>query len=109
MPFNTIPIKDFVGREAELDYYKGIHLVNNPKNDPDLIKKGQDKIANLVIVLNSIKSKIDVGSIYIRTFFDAKAGEIIEYLKDYPDKINIFKLLKSLDPPHISKYDEAMK
>jgi hypothetical protein len=90
-------------REAAYEYHYGLDYFAKNK------AIGQQKMANIAIVLNSIKSKIDARSIYVRTFFDAKAGEIVEYLKDYSDKINIFKLLKAIDPPHISKYDEGMK
>ncbi len=99
---NILSEKYRLFREAIYDYHYGI--------DYYAIKKdiGQEKIANLANVLNSIKSKIDARSLYIKTFFDAKAGEIVDYLKDYPDKNAIFKILKNIDPPHASKYDEAM-
>jgi hypothetical protein len=48
-----------------------------------------------------------LNSVYIRTFFDSKSGEIIEHLKDYPDP-ELFSKLKKIDPPHSSKYDAVM-
>lgn len=89
-------------REAIAMYNYGIDQYEN-----DSKGKGQEKIASLVKVLQSLKSKIDLRSIFIKVFFDAKYQEIIEYLKDYPDKA-IFKTLKEVDPPHAGKYDEII-
>ncbi|QQS37640.1 MAG: DUF4835 family protein [Ignavibacteriales bacterium] len=90
-------------REAFFEYhYNGIDLFTQNK------KAAQDKIVHLINVLESMRNKVDLNSVLIRTFFDAKNGEIIDYLKDYPDQ-NIFKVLKKIDPPHMSKYDEAIK
>ncbi len=90
-------------REAFFEYhYNGIDLFTQNK------KAAHDKIVNLANLLESIRNKVDLNSVLIKTFFDAKHGEIIDYLKDYPDK-NIFKVLKKIDPPHMAKYDEAMK
>jgi len=88
-------------REAISEYHYGIDLYEVDK------EKGQKKIAALVKVLQSLKSKIDLRSIFIKVFFDAKYQEIIEDLKDYPDKA-IFKTLKEVDPPHAGKYDEII-
>ena len=89
-------------REAISVYNYGIDQYEN-----DSKVKGQEKIASLVSVLQKIKSKIDLRSIFIKVFFDAKYQEIIEYLKDYPDK-SVFKALKEIDPPHAGKYDEII-
>lgn len=89
-------------RESYFDYHKGIHLFVKDK------KAAQEKIVNFLKVVESQKSKMTMSSIYLKVFFDAKSGEIIEYLKDYPDK-NIFKLLKSIDPSHTAKYDEMLR
>lgn len=90
-------------REAFFEYhYNGIDVYSQNK------KNTHDKIVNLINTLESMRNKVDLNSVLIKTFFDAKSGEIIDYLKDYPDK-NIFKVLKKIDPPHMSKYDEALK
>jgi hypothetical protein len=90
-------------REAFFEYhYNGIDLYSQNK------KAAHDKIVNLINILESMRTKSDLNSVLVKTFFDAKSGEIIDYLKDYADK-NIFKILKKIDPPHISKYDEALK
>lgn len=90
-------------REAFFEYhYNGIDLYTQNK------KATHDKIVNIANMLESMRNKVDLNSVLIKTFFDAKHGEFIDYLKDYPDK-NIFKVLKKIDPPHMSKYDEAMK
>lgn len=88
-------------REAISDYHYGVDLFEMNKIN------GQKKMASLVSALQSLKSKIDLRSIFIKVFFDAKYQEIIEYLKDYPDK-SIFKTLKEIDPPHAGKYDEII-
>ncbi len=83
-------------------HYNGIDLYTTKKTE------AQKNIAALVTTLDQMRSKIDINSILIKTFFDAKHGEIIEYLSDYPDQ-QLFNILKKIDPPHASKYDEAMK
>ncbi len=89
-------------REAYFQYYYGIdYYVNVDK------KEGQEKIAATMKTLLSMQNKIDFASVVFRTFFDANSGEIINYLKDYPDK-NIFKILKQIDPSHSAKYDAIL-
>lgn len=89
-------------REAFFNYhYNGIDLYTTKKPE------AQNNIAALVNTLEQMKSKIDINSILIKTFFDAKHGEIIEYLSDYSDK-SLFQKLKKIDPPHAAKYDEAL-
>ncbi len=89
-------------REAISDYQYGIDIYENQK------AKGQEKIVSLIKVLDALKTKIDYRSLFVKTFFDAKSGELIDHLKDYPDK-SVFKTLKTIDPPRISKYDEMLK
>ena len=55
--------------------------------------------------MNSIKSKIDSRSVFVKTLFDAKHSEIIENLKEHPKREELFKILRSIDPPHSGKYD----
>jgi hypothetical protein len=88
-------------REGFFNYhYNGIDLYTTNKEE------AQDNIAGFVESMEKIK--IDISSTLIKTFFDAKYGEIIEYLRDYPNK-EVFKTLKRIDPPHSAKYDEVMK
>lgn len=89
-------------REAFYEYHYGVDLYQVNKEE------AQEHIANLVNVLNDMKNKTDINSVLIRTFFDAKNGEITDLLRDYKD-INIFNRLKRIDPSHISKYNEVMK
>lgn len=89
-------------REAISVYHYGLDQYEN-----DSKSKGQQKMVTLIKVLQSLKAKIDLRSIFIKVFFDAKYQEIIEDLKDYPDK-TIFKELKEIDPPHAGKYDEII-
>ncbi len=84
-------------REAFYQYYYGVDYFKQDKAE------AQKKIADLVNTLYQMKEKMDLNSVLIKTFFDAKNGEIVEYLKDYPDK-SIFEKLIKIDPAHTSKY-----
>lgn len=89
-------------REAFCDYhYFGLDLLGKNKLN------AQSKIVNLVNTLEVMKKKTDIKSVLINSFFEAKYAEIIESLKDYPDK-EVFKKLKKIDPPHAAKYDDAI-
>ena len=89
-------------REAFFEYHYGIDYFEINK------EAGQAKIVKAVNILDALRSKIDLASVIMKVFFDAKSGEFIERLKDYPDKDNIFKTLKKIDPAHSAKYDAAM-
>jgi Domain of unknown function (DUF4835) len=89
-------------RNSVFDYHYGIDIYSQNK------QLGQQKIVALIDVLWIMYEKLgSLNSVYIRTFFDAKHGEIIEHLKGYPDT-EIFAKLKKIDPPHTSKYESAM-
>ena len=90
-------------RSTIFDYHQyGIDSFSQNK------ETAQINIANLVNVLWDMYQRSgSINSVYVRTFFDAKSGEIIEHLKDYPDK-EIFSKLKKIDPPHSSKYDAVI-
>ena len=88
-------------REAFYQYYYGIDYYEVNK------LKGQEKIIQTIKMISSLKDKIDFASVLLKTFFDAHSGEIVEYLKDYPDK-NIFLTLVQIDPSHIAKYNAAI-
>lgn len=85
-------------REAFFQYHYGIDEFQVNK------RAGQDKVVHLINVLTTMKNKMDINSVLIRQFFDAKNGEIIEVLRDYPDP-KVFEDLMKIDPPHASKYD----
>jgi len=86
-------------RNSIFDYHYGIDIFKQNK------QLGQQKIASLIDVLWIMYEKLgSLNSVYVRTFFDSKSGEIIDHLKDYPDP-EIFSKLKKIDPPHSSKYD----
>ena len=88
-------------REAYFNYhYNGLDLMSEKK--PIAIKN----IIKLVDVLEVLRTKVDINSVLLKIFFDAKSGEIIENLKTYPDK-SIFKKLRKIDPSRGLKYDEA--
>jgi hypothetical protein len=87
-------------RGAIFDYHYGIDIFAQNK------QLGQQKISQLVDILWDMYQKSgSINSVYVRTFFDAKSGEIIDHLRDYPDP-EIFAKLKKIDPPHSAKYDE---
>jgi hypothetical protein len=88
-------------REAYFHYhFNGLDVMNEKK--PEAIKN----IIKLVDILEVLRSKVDINSVLLKTFFDSKSGEIIENLKTYPDK-SIFKKLRKIDPSHALKYDDA--
>ena len=90
-------------REAFYDYhYNGLDMYVKQK------QKALQQIASVVLTIDGMLSKLNVNSVLIKSFFDAKHKELIQYLKDYPDK-DIFKVLKRVDPPHSAKYDEMLK
>lgn len=89
-------------REAFYVYHYGVDEIQVRKKD------GQDKIANIVAVLEDMQKKTGINSVLIKLFFDTKNGEIIQLLRDYPD-FEIFARLKKVDPPHSAKYDEVMR
>ncbi len=89
-------------REAFYEYHYGIDIYAQNK------EVGQAKIVKFVSMMDALRNKIDLASVIIKVFFDAKNGEIIERLKNYPDKDAVFKSLKKIDPPHAAKYDAAM-
>jgi hypothetical protein len=86
-------------RSAIFDYHYGIDISGQNK------KLGQQKIVSLIDVLYSMwESQGGIKSVFVKTFFDAKFGEIIEYLRDYQD-ISVFEKLKKIDPPHAARYE----
>lgn len=99
-------------REGFADYHYAIDMYAQKNNFPakrDLyVQKAQEKLVAFIQMLESLKAKMDARSIYLKMFFDAKHGELIDRLRGYKDK-DIFKTLKYIDPPHTSKYDEAMR
>lgn len=89
-------------REGFFVYHLGLDIF--PKNK----QKGQENILAFIKRLEEVRSKIDLRSIYIKTLFDAKSQEIVEYMRDYPDK-SFVRTLKAIDPPHSAKYDELLR
>jgi len=89
-------------REDYFDYhYNGLDIYASKKLD------AQKNIIKLIKNLEALRTKVDIYGTLVKTFFDAKSGEITSFLKDYPDK-TIFKSLKKVDPPHTAKYDEVL-
>ncbi len=88
-------------REAFYVYHYGVDEYQINKKD------AQDKIVNIITVLEDMQKKTGINSVLIKHFFDTKYGEFIELLKDYPNR-NIFVRLKKIDPSHAAKYDELI-
>ncbi len=101
-----------VAREAYSDYHYAIDMYAQKNNVPakkDIyVQKAQEKLIAFIKTIESLKSNVDVRSLYLKVFFDAKHGEIIDRLFGVKDK-EIYKTLKYLDPPHTAKYDDAMR
>lgn len=90
-------------REAYFDYhYNGLDLFSERKT------VALKNIIKIIDVLDAMKNKTEINTPLVKTFFDAKSGEIIEHLKSYLDK-SVFKKLKRIDPSRALKYDEAAK
>lgn len=110
-PFNRRALVDNLlnakYQQFRIDYfdyhYNGIDLINS--KDKNI---GLNNIIKLITNLEKAKNQIDWRSVLLKVFFDAKAGEIAEHLKGYADK-SIFEILKRIDAPHTSKYDDALK
>lgn len=84
-------------------HYNGLDIYNSPEK--------QTAIGNMVKLVKDLEAKkdqIDSRSVLLKVFFDAKAAEIVDYLKGIADK-SVFTALKKIDPPHSSKYDEALQ
>lgn len=84
-------------------HYNGLDLFYS--DDKEYAMKN---IAKIVYNIAKVKDQIDPRSVLMKVFFDAKAGEFAEYLKEFPDQ-NIFNVLKKIDPPHTAKYETAIE
>ncbi len=89
-------------REAFFVYHYGVDEYQVNK------KSAQDKIVNLINVLTNMKNKMDINSVLMRLFFDAKNGELVQLLKGYPDP-SVIEKLKKIDPPHAGKYNDLLE
>jgi hypothetical protein len=71
-------------------------------------QKAQATIIQAVKTIGEVRKRGDVRSIFIRTFFDAKAKEIIDVVSDYPDP-SVYTILVDADPSHQMVYEEGRK
>jgi len=67
-----------------------------------------DKIEAFVSTLEMMKIKGNINSVLLKVFFDAKNGEIIQYVSNYSEKEKLLQKLAKIDPPHSAKYNEAL-
>ena len=72
------------------------------------LEQAQTGIENIKKMLNNIliNQPKYTRSVFLKVFFDAKNGELIEIFRKENDP-EIFELLRKIDPAHISKYNEA--
>lgn len=83
-------------------HYNGIDLYYQNKN------KTYESLVRMIKNIEKLKKKINKRSVILNVFFDAKHGELIDYLKEYKDK-SIFMTLQQIDVGHTNKYLEAME
>lgn len=83
-------------------HYNGLDLFAEDK------EAALENIVKLVKNLEGIYNKISRMNVLMRVFFDAKNKEIYSYIQEHPDKMNLIKILKKIDPPHISLYDQEL-
>lgn len=89
-------------RSAIFDYHYGVDIYQQNKT------LGHQKVLSFIDVLYDMyQTEGGINSVFIRTFFDAKNGEIIDLLKGLTDSA-VYEKLKKIDPPHIARYERAM-
>jgi len=89
-------------RSTVFDYHYGLDIYQQDK------VLGQQKMVSLIDNLyNMWEVQGGLKSVLLKTFSDAKHGEIIDLLKDYSD-LTIFEKLKKIDPQHAAKYEVVM-
>ena len=89
-------------RSSIFDYHYGIDIF---KQNPEI---GQAKIVSLIDVLYKMYERDGlIKSVFVKTFFDAKYGEITDHLRGYQD-LSVFGKLIKVDPPHAAKYSEII-
>ncbi|MHC1737499.1 MAG: DUF4835 family protein [Ignavibacteriaceae bacterium] len=69
------------------------------------VTRGKNKLADFVMMMDGLRGKIDARSVFVKSFFDAKYGEILDNLKDHPKWSELVKILRVVDPPHAGKYE----
>ena len=69
----------------------------------------QNKIVGLINNLDETKKRTEINSVLIRTFFDAKYGEIMDLLNDYTETAEIVVKLRRIDPAHSARYNDLLK
>lgn len=98
---------DAAFEQFRIDYYN-YHWNGLDLYESDRVK-GINNMATLVKNLAKVKDKLDPRNILLRVFFDSKNRELAKYMREYPDRNEIYQLLITVDAGHISKYDEIME
>ena len=98
---NLLDEKYSAVRSAIFDYHYGIDIYSLNK------QVGQAKINGLINILYDMYQREGlIKSVFVKTFFDAKYGEITDHMEDFGDK-TIFEKLKKIDPSHAGRYDSV--
>lgn len=90
-------------RESFFVYHYGVDEIQYDR------LSAQNKIISLINNLDEMKRRTDINSVLIRTFFDAKYGEIIDLLKGHPEITDIVAKLIRIDPSHSARYNELLR
>lgn len=91
-------------RQLFFDYhYNGIDIYTQNK------LKAQANMSFLFDHLYENINKLGTRSVLLRIFFEAKNGEIVDYLSDAPNAEELFQKLRVVDPAHLSKYDKVLE
>ncbi|MBW8050062.1 MAG: DUF4835 family protein [Cytophagales bacterium] len=93
-------------------FREGLYLYHRLAFD-NMAKNPEQSRAHIISVLNKIKKveNIKPGSFLVRTFFDAKADEIVNVFTEasLQQKQQAFNLLRELDPTNVEKYEQIMR
>lgn len=81
-------------------HYNGLDIYNEQKIP------AQKNIIKLVDNLYKSIDKIARNSVLLKVFFDAKAGEIVDYLEGVDELV--FRKLMKINPANISRYEKAI-
>ena len=91
-------------RRDFFDYhYNGLDIYSQNK------AQARKNIVKLVDHLYENMNKIGRGSVYLKVFFDAKAPELVSYMKDSEEKELFFTKLMKINPENLSKYEKGLK
>lgn len=90
-------------RQAYFQYHvNGVDLITTER--PSALAN----IENSIMTIGRIRDMQNPRSVLVRTFFDAKYGEIADLFRGYPSS-DFFDRLIQIDPSHQTAYEEARR